>query len=569
MSIPYDHDHENEIVVFAKTNFRNQGRKFGIRTDDRRRHFYILGKTGVGKTTLLENMVVNDIIAGHGVGIVDPHGDFAEKILDFVPSNRIQDVVYFNPADVDYPVGFNVLESVDETHRHLVASGLMGVFKKIWPDVWSARMEHIMNNCILALIEFPGSTLLGINRILVDKDFRSKVVSKLRDPVVRSFWVDEYASWEAKFRNEAIAPIQNKVGQFLSTSLIRNIVAQVKSTIHPRDIMDSGKIFVMNLAKGRIGEDASRLLGGMVITKFQLAAMERVDVLEPDRRDFYFYVDEFQNFATSSFANILSEARKYRLNLILAHQFIEQLDEEEVRPAVFGNVGTMVIFRIGAADAEFLETEFMPRFEPQDLVNLSKYDIYLKLMINGIASDPFSATTLPPPEVRTENREKAIGASRERYAMERTTIEKKVLKWSGMLPAEEGDEVEEVGGEAASEQFTLPPPRYAEPAAKKSKRKVFEYNCTVCDKMFTAGIKFDPSRPIYCDECLALKKEGKLKEKPFVPLPRSVAPTPAPVSLRALEQPPPRATPSLRPGAAPAQPKTTRMKTEEAKFPWE
>ncbi len=430
--VNYSHDHDNEIVPFAETNFRNQQRKFGIKTDDRRRHMYLLGKTGMGKTTLLENMVLADINAGHGVGVVDPHGDFAEKLLHFIPSSRINDIVYFNPADTEYPIGFNVLEAVNETHKHLVASGLMGVFKKIWPDVWSPRMEYILNNCILALLEYPGSTLLGINRLLVDKDFRRMVVSQLKDPVVKTFWVNEYALWEPKFRNEAIAPIQNKVGQFLSASIIRNIVAQVKSTINPRQIMDEGKIFIMNLAKGRIGEDTSRLMGGMLITKIQLAAMERVDMPEPERRDFYLYVDEFQNFATQSFANILSEARKYRLNLIIAHQYIEQLDEEYVRPAVFGNVGTIICFRVGAKDGEFLENEFAPTFTPTDLVNLTKFEIYLKLMIDGVSSSPFSAKTLSPIAKRTGNEAKVINVSRERYSEPRAVIEEKILKWTGM-----------------------------------------------------------------------------------------------------------------------------------------
>lgn len=463
--VPYDHDHDNEIIPFAETNFRNQKRKFGIKTDDRRRHMYVLGKTGMGKTTMLENMVLADINAGHGVGVVDPHGDFAEKILDFIPANRINDVIYFNPADTEYPIGFNVLEAVNETHKHLVASGLMGVFKKIWPDVWSARMEYILNNSILALLEYPGSTLLGINRLLVDKEFRRRVISKISDPVVKTFWIDEYASWEPRFRNEAIAPIQNKVGQFLSASIIRNIVAQVKSTINPREIMDEGKIFIMNLAKGRIGEDSSRLLGGMLITKIQLAAMERVDTPEKNRKDYYLYVDEFQNFATQSFANILSEARKYRLNLIIAHQYIEQLDEEHVRPAVFGNVGTMICFRVGAKDGEFLENEFMPTFAPTDLVNLTKFDVYLKLMIDGVSSAPFSAKTLPPIAIRTENQDKVIKVSRERYSEPRAVIEEKILRWTGLL----GDSSTEEEPLAAS----APPPireqreRMAPPARER------------------------------------------------------------------------------------------------------
>ncbi len=428
----YDHDHEREVIPFAETNFRNQGKRFGIMTDDRRRHMYIIGKTGMGKTTLLENMVLADIYAGHGVGIVDPHGDFAEKILNFIPPWRANDVVYFNPADSDFPVAFNILEAVDASHKHLVASGMMGVFKKIWPDVWSPRMEHILNNTVLALLDYPGSTMLGINRMLADADFRKKVIDRITDPVVKAFWVTEFARWEQRYAIEAIAPIQNKVGQFLSASVIRNVVGQVKSTIIMPEIMDTGKIFIMNLSKGRIGEDSSRLLGGMLITKLQLAAMGRVDQPEPERRDFYLYVDEFQNFATESFANILSEARKYHLNLILAHQYIEQLDET-VSPAVFGNVGTIICFRVGSTDALELAKEFMPRFTETDLVNLAKYDIYLRLMINGMASDPFSATTLPPLSGPTAMGQKIITVSRERYAVPRSTIEEKIARWSEVM----------------------------------------------------------------------------------------------------------------------------------------
>lgn len=502
MPIVYDHDHENEVILFAETNYRNQRQRFGIKTDDRRRHVYVLGKTGMGKTTMLENMVVADINAGHGVGVVDPHGDFAEKILDFIPSHRVNDVVYFNPADVDNPIGFNVLEAVGETQKHLVASGLMGVFKKIWPDVWSARMEHILNNCILALLDFPGSTLLGINRILVDREYRKRVVAKLTDPVVKAFWTEEYARWEDRFRNEAIAPIQNKVGQFLSASIIRNIVAQVTSTIDVRAIMDEGKILVMNLAKGRIGEDSSRLLGGMLITKLQLAAMERVNQPELERRDYYLYVDEFQNFATQSFANILSEARKYRLNLIIAHQYIEQLDEDFVRPAVFGNVGTMILFRVGAKDGEFLETEFMPRFTPDDLVNLTKYEVYMKLMIDGVSSAPFSATTLPPISERTGNNEKVLKVSRERYTQPRAVIEEKILRWSGFSPQEES---------AAA----MPPvQRTAESAVPHKPKRQFEATCSRCGKKFGVGFQPDPKRPFYCDECFAVVKEEREKGRP-------------------------------------------------------
>jgi len=440
-----------EVNYFAVTNFRNQTRKFGIKLDDRRRHMYVVGKTGMGKTTILENMVLNDIYAGHGVGLVDPHGDFAEKIINYIPANRINDVVYFNPADIDFPIGFNILETINPEHKHLVASGLMGVFKKIWPDVWSARMEYILNNTLLALLDFPDTTLLGINRLLADDEYRGRVVSNLSDPVVRSFWETEFANYNDRYKQEAVAPIQNKIGQFLSASVIRNIVAQVKSRIDIREIMDNRKIFIMNLSKGRIGEDNSRLLGGMLITKLQLSAMERVDIPEKERKDFFLYVDEFQNFATESFANILSEARKYRLGLIMAHQYMEQLDEE-VLAAVIGNVGTIATFRVGSTDSEILAKEFVPTFIEEDLINLPKYNIYLKLMIDGVSSRPFSATILPPIGSTTDSMEKVVRVSRERYATPREKIEDKIKRWSGIETGpENGDDGKKADGEKYNE----------------------------------------------------------------------------------------------------------------------
>jgi hypothetical protein len=464
-----------EINFFGATNFRNQNRKFGIKIDDRRRHMYVVGKTGMGKTTLLENMVLNDIYAGHGVGLVDPHGDFAEKIVNYIPSNRINDVVYFNPADIDFPIGFNILETVRPEQKHLVASGLMGVFKKIWPDVWSARMEYILNNTILALLDFPGTTLLGINRMLADEEYRVRVVNNSKDPVVKAFWQNEFDSYNDRYKQEAVAPIQNKIGQFLSASVIRNIVAQVKSRIDIRDIMDNRKIFVMNLSKGRIGEDNSRLLGGMLITRLQLAAMERVDMLEKNRKDFFLYVDEFQNFATESFANILSEARKYRLDLIMAHQYMEQLDEK-VLAAVIGNVGTMVTFRVGSTDAEILAKEFVPTFVEEDLVNLPKFQIYLKLMIDGVASKPFSALTLPPIAQKTESFERVQRVSRERYAIPRDKIEDKIMRWSGMGPhGSLEDEIDVPGVNTAAAVSVQPalaqqPQTQPKPTAQQSPR---------------------------------------------------------------------------------------------------
>jgi len=431
-----------EITFFAKTNFRNQDVKFGIKTSDRQRHMYVIGKTGMGKTTLLENIVMQDIANGHGVAYIDPHGDTAEKLIKAIPTSRINDVVYFNPADTENPIAFNILEAVDESKKYLVASGMMGVFKKIWPDVWSARMEYILSNAILALLDYPGSTMMGVNRMMSDKKYRQRVYEKIKDPVVKGFWLDEFEMWEDRFRKEAVAAIQNKVGQFLSSFLIRNIVGQTKSTINMRDIMDNKKILIVNLSKGRIGEDAMRLLGGMIVTKIQLAAMERVDMPEEDRKNFYLTVDEFQNFVTESFANILSEARKYRLNLLVAHQYVSQLvvdSNSVVRDAIFGNVGTIVSFRVGAEDAEFLEKEFEPVFMANDIINLPKYSIYLKLMIDGIAGNAFSATALPPIDIggTVENADKVIRISRERYTKDRKEIEDKIARWTGMIKKED------------------------------------------------------------------------------------------------------------------------------------
>jgi type IV secretory pathway TraG/TraD family ATPase VirD4 len=354
-----------EINFFGITNFRNTQRKFGIKLDDRRRHFYAIGKTGMGKTEMLKNMAVQDIQNGHGVGFVDPHGEAVEDLLNFVPEERIKDVIYFNPADLEHPVAFNVMEQVEHENRHMVASGIMSVFKKIWPDVWSARMAYILNNVVLALLESPDSTLLGINRMLSDPEYRAQVVEHVVDPVVKTFWVQEYARYTQRYEVEATAAVQNKVGQFASNPLIRNIIGQTRSSIDMRKAIDEKKIVLVNISKGRIGEDNSRLLGGLLITKLQLAAMSRVDIPEEQRQDFFLYIDEFQNFATESFVNILSEARKYRLALILSHQYIAQLGtgpEAKVKDAVFGNVGTMVSFRVGAEDAEFLEQEFTPEF---------------------------------------------------------------------------------------------------------------------------------------------------------------------------------------------------------------
>ncbi len=470
---------EDQITFFAKTNFRNREVPFGIKTDDRRRHMYVIGKTGMGKTTLMENMAIQDIRNGHGVCFMDPHGDSVVKILDYIPSSRVNDVVYFNPADLDYPIAFNIMESVEGRFQHLVASGLMGVFTKIWAGVWSARMEYILGNTVRALLESPGNSILGITRMYIDKQYRKRIVDNIKDPMVRVFWTDEYANYDQKFVKDAVAPIQNKVGQFLSSAIIRNIVGQPKSTIDLREIMDNRKILLMDLSKGKVGEENAALLGAMIITKLQLAAMSRVDMLEAERPDFYLYVDEFQNFATESFATILSEARKYHLNLIMGHQYIGQLtptkDNSRLRDAIFGNVGSMICFRIGAADAEYLETEFAPVYTPNDLVNLPKYHILLKLMINGVSSEPFSARSIPVnPDFISGNAEKVVRVSRERYGNPVEQVEERISRWMGAefhqkSAAMAGDEKEASDvsmlpvPERPALSPTRPPERYDEP----------------------------------------------------------------------------------------------------------
>ncbi|MFH0929750.1 MAG: type IV secretion system DNA-binding domain-containing protein [Candidatus Moraniibacteriota bacterium] len=510
--------HNDKITTFAKTNFRGQERVFGIKKDDRRRHFYVVGKTGTGKTTMIQNMAIQDIQNGHGVAIVDPHGEFAETVLKAVPANRINDVIYFNPADQEWPIAFNVMEKVDTEYRHLIASGLVGVFKKIWADSWGPRLEYILRNAILALLEYPGSTLLGVTRILTDKNYRERVVEKISDPVVRMFWADEFTKWNERVLQEVISPIQNKVGQFLSSALIRNIVGQTKSAFNLRDLMDQEKVIIMNLSKGRIGEDNSALLGAMMITKIQLAAMARVDVPEEERKDFYLYVDEFQNFATDSFANILSEARKYRLNLILVHQYIGQLTTDtstKVRDAVFGNVGTIATFRIGAEDAEFLEKEFEPIFLIQDLVNLPNCNIYIKLMIDGLTGSAFSAETLSPIDLAKTvgNAEKVIKVTRERYGTQRDIVEEKIARWSGMLTEKDlkmnGSKPEIIRIKADNMSNSKTPASKSAPARSvqsvqktDDNRTMHSAKCATCEADIQVPFKPDASRPTFCKDCL-------------------------------------------------------------------
>ncbi|MDD4902012.1 MAG: type IV secretion system DNA-binding domain-containing protein [Patescibacteria group bacterium] len=526
----------SEITTFAETTFRNRKIKFGIKVDDRRRHMYLIGKTGMGKSTILENMIVADIRAGRGVAVVDPHGDLAEKVMQYIPAERIKDVIYFNPSDTDFPIAFNIVEAVDIKVRHLVASGLVGVFKKLWADSWGPRLEYILRNAILAVLDYPNSTLLSVIQMLSDKNYRKKVMAEVKDPVVKSFWLKEFASYADKFASEAVSPIQNKVGQFLSSSLIRNIVGQTRSSIDVRDAMDKGKILIMNLSKGHIGEDNSALLGAMMITKIQLAAMSRVDIKEKERKDFYLYIDEFQNFSTESFATILSEARKYHLNLIIAHQYMEQLTDE-VKAAVFGNVGTLVAFRVGAIDAEELVKEFTPIFEEEDILNLPKYEFYVKLMIDGVASPPFSARGLPPltDEERTNNLQKAVDWTRQSYAKPQAEVEEEIMR---IHFAEEPARLPVMPGRETSISATglvskpnlekprvesLPRPNFVprfETATAKADRPtrreepkasgvLFDARCASCGAETKVPFKPDPARPVYCKNCLSELKKKK------------------------------------------------------------
>jgi len=449
---------DNQVVLFGKTEFRGVTTNFGIKIDDRRRHMYVIGKSGMGKSELLKSLAVQDIQDGRGLCFMDPHGDIIQDLLDYIPQERVKDVIFINPADMQYPVAFNVMEKVSFDQRHLVADGMMAVFKKIWVDQWSARMEYILNYTILALLEAEGSTLLGINRMMAEKEYRRRVVDQVTDPEVRAFWLTEFAKYNDRYAQEATAAIQNKIGQFVSNPLIRNLVGQVQTSFNMREAMDQKKIILVDISKGRIGEDASRLLGAMIITKVQLAAMSRVDIPRHERADFTLIVDEFQNFATASFASILSEARKFNLSLVVAHQYVKQLDEA-VADAVFGNVGTIITFRVGAEDAEMMEKEFEPEFTIQDIVNLGFRQIYLKLMIDGVTSHAFSAMTMDAiPKPAANFRDEVIEYSRSMYAHPRAEVEEKITKWRA--PLEEAGPP--VGG------WSDRPPRDGAPAKPRS-----------------------------------------------------------------------------------------------------
>jgi hypothetical protein len=403
---------------------------FGISRVDRRQHLYAIGKTGTGKTALLRNLICQDIERGYGVGVIDPHGDLAEELLDCIPAWRADHLLYFNPADSDFPVGFNLVRSSLGSKSYLEASALVGAFKHIWRDSWGPRLEYILYAAVSALLECENVSLLGIPRMLSDDHYRRWVLQQVRDPIVRSFWTNEFAQFDKRFLAETIAPIQNKVGQLLMTAPLRNVFGQIRSRIDPRFIMDNERIFIANLSKGRLGEDKSNLLGSLLVSKFQTAAMARADSPENSRRDFYLFIDEFPNFSTDSFVGILSEARKYRLNLTLSHQYIDQM-QTGVREAVFGNVGSIVSFRVGTADARILAEEFGVDYSVEQFASLGNHEIRVKLLRDGDQSEPFLGRTSPPLTNRYNRGESLIQHSRERFGTKRASVESKIGRWLG------------------------------------------------------------------------------------------------------------------------------------------
>ena len=405
---------------------------FGISKVDQRQHIYIIGKTGSGKTTLLRNLIIQHIALGHGVGLIDPHGDLAEELLNHIPPKRADHLVYFNPGDIEFPIGLNLLANVAPDDRHLVASGIVGAFKSIWRDSWGPRLEYILYNAISALLDCRNATLLGVNRILTDDNYRAKVIRQIKDPFIKAFWVEEYENYDERFKREAIAPIQNKLGQFLLNPVIRNILGQVKAKVNIPFIMNNQRLFIANLSKGKLGHDKANLLGSLLTTQFQLGAMARSNIPEEERKDFYLFIDEFQNFSTDAFESILSEARKYRSCLTLSHQYIDQLPLP-IRQAVFGNAGTLISFRIGNTDAEVMAKEFGGTFSPSVLVDLDRYEAAVKLLEGGSNREPFRAKMLPPLQNRVGRRDKLIKQSRIRFTMLRAKIDRKLKRWTEHL----------------------------------------------------------------------------------------------------------------------------------------
>lgn len=422
---------DKELTVLGNTDYRGEKIEFGIKREDKFRHMYIVGKTGTGKSTFIANLIKNDMLAGNGLALLDPHGELVDTVLEHIPTNRINDVILFDVSDSDFPIGFNLLQANTEDEKNLVASGVVSTFYKIYGESRGPRLEYILRNVVLSLVDYPNATLMHILRMLTDKNFREEVISHIKDSVILKFWQVEFNKRNDKQRDEAISPITNKVGQFLSAKLVRNIFGQPRTKLNLRKAMDEGKIILINLSKGKIGEDNAKMIGSLLVTKFQIDAMSRADMAAHLRKDFYLYIDEFQNFASKSFATILSEARKYKLSLIVANQYTSQLDED-TKNAIFGNVGTTIAFTLGKDDADIITGQFKNMAEVNDLISLPKYTAYTRLMIDGISSDPFSMKTLPisTPEWSLELIDKIRKQSRQRYAMERNQLEGLMVAWN-------------------------------------------------------------------------------------------------------------------------------------------
>jgi hypothetical protein len=431
-----EYDNPN-ITYLGQTNWRNENTPFGIKDPDRLRHIYCIGKSGVGKSNLLSTMAISDIERGAAVGILDPHGDVAENLLNFIPKDRIEDVIYFNPTDTEFPIAFNPLKSIHPSHHELVASGLISTFSRIWENSWGVRLEYILKFCLLTLLEYRNGSLLDINPLLTDPAFRQKVLSRCINPYILAYWNNEFAKYSPSFRTEAISSILNKMGVFHTNIALRNTVGQQNRGINIQEIMDEGKILICNLSKGSIGEEACAILGSMFVTAFQTAALYRAKQPEHLRRPFYLYVDEMHSFVGLSFIDMLSEARKYGLSLFLTHQYINQVSKP-IQNAIFGNVGTLIAFRVGAADAEYLAREFAPVFSEEDLVRLPRHSMYLKLMIDGTTSFPFSAETVPVKGWTKTNKAEVIETSQARYGRKRKVVEEEILeKYKGAPQLEE------------------------------------------------------------------------------------------------------------------------------------
>lgn len=419
---------ENNWIWLGRNLSLGSDTGFGLGEADACRHIYIIGQTGAGKTTLIQNMVLQRVHAGQGVALIDPHGDVAEAILDRFPPARARDLVYFDPATSDFPAAFNPLQNVPPEQRALATAGLVSAFKSIWADSWGPRLEYILGYTIATLMEVENTSLLGINRMLSDDEYRAGIVAQVRDPFIRAFWTDEFANYDKRYLREAIGPVQNKLGQFVRSPLLRNIVGQVGNRLNFRHIMDTGRVFVANLSKGKLGPEPANLLGALLVAQFKHAAMTRADLPETERRIFHLFIDEFHNFTTDSIAEALSEVRKYGLSLTLAHQFLDQLSEE-IRPAVFGNVGTLIAFRVGAADARRMAEEFGQAFVAEQFTDLEKHEIFVRTLENGQPRVPFRGVTYPPFHSRTGRREKIVAHSRQRFTLPRAKVERRLQAW--------------------------------------------------------------------------------------------------------------------------------------------